>query len=263
MINWLYTLPEWLVFVLAVAFSIALMFMIAHLVKRTPLLNDHSDHEMEFLIAIQSGLVALSAILLSFTLVLSLTTFERVDAAVANEASRLDEIDRLLMQFNDSKVNENRSLVKKYAQSIISDEWPMMVNMHEAENTSDLLEEIANAISAFEPSTMRQSVIYGELIRKYDELVEMRDSRLESARIGLHDIFWLVNFLILLGVLFTSAVAIAIHKTITVVGISFEVVALVGLVTMIFMCDRPFKGSASIQPAPFQIAIQKMEARKR
>lgn len=97
MSHWLYTQPPLAIFVFGLVASIVLMYIMAFFLKKTPILDGISDHEKEFLIAIQSGLVALSAIVLSFSLVLVITNYDHADQNVASEASRINDVDRLLL----------------------------------------------------------------------------------------------------------------------------------------------------------------------
>ena len=56
MSDWLYTQSELLIFIFGLVASVALMYVLAFFLKKTPILTDITDHEKEFLIAIQSGL---------------------------------------------------------------------------------------------------------------------------------------------------------------------------------------------------------------
>ena len=90
----------------------------------------------------------------------------------------------------------------------------------------------------------------------------MRDIRLEGSHIGLHGIYWVVNIAILFGVLFMSALGLILNKWLTAIGISLELAALVGLMTLVFICDHPFEGTVSIKSDPIAGAIKAIDNRK-
>ena len=116
MSDWLYAQSEVMIFVIGLVVSVGIMYLLSFLLKKTSILTDISDHEKEFLIAIQSGLVALSAIVLSFSLVIVITNYEHVDTNVSSEASRINDADRLLSQYGDPQLLDIR---KKCARIII------------------------------------------------------------------------------------------------------------------------------------------------
>ncbi|MBT8558552.1 DUF4239 domain-containing protein [Polynucleobacter paneuropaeus] len=262
MSHWLYTQPPVAIFIIGLIASIVFMYVMAFFLKKTPILDGISDHEKEFLIAIQSGLVALSAIVLSFSLVLVITNYDHADANVAAEAARINDVDRLIHQYGDPKLNHIRADIRTYANSILEDEWPKLQTQEEGAETANLFANIAEKIGRMNPTTPRETVIYSELLRKLDDSVEMRETRLESAHIGLHGIYWTVNIAILFGVLFMSALGLILNKWLTAIGISMELAALVGLMTLVFICDHPFEGTVSVKPDPIIGAIKSMDSRK-
>ena len=262
MYHWLYTQPPVAIFIFGLIASILLMYTMAFFLKKTPILDGISDHEKEFLIAIQSGLVALSSIVLSFSLVLVITNYNHADENVAAEAARINDVDRLLHQYGDPRLNSIRADLKIYAQSIIVDEWPKLQLQQESAETAHLLTNVADKIAQINPITPRETVIYGELLRKLDESVEMRETRLEGAHIGLHVIYWVVNIVIIFGVLFMSALGLILNKWLTAIGISLELTALVGLMTLVFLCDHPFEGTLSVRSDAIVGSIKAMDSRK-
>lgn len=262
MSHWLYSQAPIALFIFGLITSIVLMYLMAFILKKTPILNGISDHEKEFLIAIQSGLVALSAIVLSFSLVLVITNYDHADQNVASEAARINDVDRLLQQYGDPRLKPIRTDLKNYAQSIIDDEWPRLQTQQEGVETANLFEIVSDKIGQINPITPRETVIYSELLKKLDESVEMRETRLEGAHIGLHGIYWVVNIAILFGVLFMSALGLILNKWLTAIGISLELAALVGLMTLVFICDHPFEGTVAIKSDPIARAVKAIDIRK-
>jgi len=67
----------------------------------------------------------------------------------------------------------------------------------------------------------------------------------------------------LLGVLFMSAVALLLNKWLTAIGIVLELAALIGLMTIVFACAQPFKGSVSVKPDAISDTLKTIEARQK
>jgi hypothetical protein len=263
MADWLYTQSEVMIFIVGLVASVALMYVLAFYLKRTSILTDITDHEKEFLIAIQSGLVALSAILLSFSLVLVITNFDHVDTNVSSEASRINDVDRLLVQYGDPQLAPLRAQLKAYTEAIVKDEWPKLARKEESEQVESLYALISTEIGKISPSTLREAAIFAELLKKSNEMGELRETRIESSHIGLHRIYWVVNFAIFFGVLFMSALGLLLNRWLTAIGITMELAALIGLMTIVFACDQPFKGSVSIKPESIEATLKRMTARQK
>ena len=263
MSDWLYTQSELLIFIFGLVASVTLMYVLAFLLKKTPILTDITDHEKEFLIAIQSGLVALSAILLSFSLVLVITNFDKVDTDVSSEASRINDVDRLLVQYGDPQLAPLRAQLKAYTEAIVKDEWPKLARKEDSEQVANIYASISTEIGKINPTTLRESALYAELLKKSNEMGELRETRIESSHIGLHRIYWVVNFAIFFGVLFMSALGLLLNRWLTAIGITMELAALIGLMTIVFACDQPFKGSVSIKPESIEATLKTMTARQK
>jgi hypothetical protein len=263
MSDWLYTQSELLIFIFGLVASVALMYVLAFFLKKTSILTEITDHEKEFLIAIQSGLVALSAILLSFSLVLVITNFDHVDTNVSAEASRINDVDRLLVQYGDPQLTPLRTQLKAYTEAIVKDEWPMLARKQESEKVANIYASIATEVGKINPTTLREAALYAELLKKTNEMSELRETRIESSHIGLHRIYWVVNFAIFFGVLFMSALGLLLNRWLTAIGITMELAALIGLMTIVFACDQPFKGSVSIKPEPIEATLKTMTARQK
>jgi hypothetical protein len=263
MSDWLYTQSELLIFTFGLVASVALMYVLAFFLKKTPILTDITDHEKEFLIAIQSGLVALSAILLSFSLVLVITNFDKVDTDVSSEASRINDVDRLLVQYGEPQLMPLRAQLKAYTEAIVKDEWPKLARKEDSQLVADLYASLSTEIGKINPTTMREAAIFAELLKKTNEMSELRETRIESSHIGLHRIYWVVNFAIFFSVLFMSALGLLLNRWLTAIGITMELAALVGLMTIVFACDQPFKGSVSIKPESIESTLKIMTARQK
>jgi hypothetical protein len=194
--------------------------------------------------------------------VLVITNYDHADQNVASEAARINDVDRLLHQYGDPRLNPIRADLKAYTQSILDDEWPELQIQQEGVETANLFAVVADKIGKINPTTPRETVIYSELLKKLDEVIEMRETRLEASHIGLHGIYWVVNIAILFGVLLMSALGLILNKWLTAIGISLELAALVGLMTLVFICDHPFEGTVSIKSDPIVGVIKAMDSRK-
>ena len=60
--------------------------------------------------------------------------------------------------------------LREYANSIVNDEWPQLSKSRVSGRTTRLLRELTRNLSALDPEPGRQSLIYPEMLKKFDEL---------------------------------------------------------------------------------------------
>ena len=259
--TWLYSFSDLtilLLFVVAVGVG---LYLFTHLLRGIPALRDREDFDDEWLIAVKSGLVALGAVVLGFSLVLVLTNFDRVEAQVAKEASKLEDFDRLARLYGGQSAQALQSAVLSYGKSIIKDEWPKLAQGGSSEKTEQAFEPVLQAVSQLNPSDFRQAALYADLIKELDQLTDARAERVGGAHVGLHPIFWSVNTLIFFGVLVTSSLGMVRGNIIRTIALYLQALALAGVMSIVFIVDQPFKGQTAVSPEPLAAAVQAIETR--
>ena len=110
----------------------------------------------------------------------------------------------------------------------------------------------------FEPETDRQSVVYGEVLRAFEGLVEFRRRRIEAASYAVPGTLWVV---VLLGAtlsIFASYVfniqSFLVHGLMTTLLTSM--IAL--LVFFIAATDHPYRGANAIEPRAYRFVLHAM-----
>lgn len=260
--NWLNSHPDLVVlgfFIFGAGLS---LYLATKIFEKIPSLKNKTDFDDEWLIAVTSALVALSAVVLGFSLMLVLTRYEKVETSIAIEAESLNALDRTLGVYDESKLLNGRQAILVYAKSIIADEWPQLAHADSSEITNELFKPVFKEISALQPTNFRHSVLFAELIKKLDELEAARTERIASSQEGLHLIFWIISGLIFSGVLVASALGLVRCNPVRSVSLYLQVLALAGLTAIVFIIDKPFKGQTAVSPEPIHTAIAHIEARQ-
>ena len=119
---------------------------------------------------------------------------------------------------------------------------------------------ISRGIIAIEPTTGRQTLLYGELLKKSDEIAADRKARLVAAtKLELPAIFWeaIVGLFATLLVL-AASLGCTFGRARALRAQGFAIALLVALV---FIFDEPFKGQKALSPQPIVTVIAEMEAR--
>jgi hypothetical protein len=260
--TWLYSLPELVPIVLAAAALGSAMIWMPRLVQRVPFLRP-SPEGFEFSIRMQAPLFTLAALVLTFTLVEAERNFRQVDANVTTEASQLNQLDRLLARYDDPAAQAARLSVRAYTKAVV-DEWPIMLargDGHGSEQVADAFTAMSRAIMAIEPRSPRQGLIYAEMLKSMDVIVDSRDRRLDSLKVSLPGLYWAV---ILFSVLMLALVSSAIPRTPFRTAILTAQLAVVGAyLGFVFVMDQPFAGEGAVSPAAISKALVSMERRER
>jgi hypothetical protein len=146
-----------------------------------------------------------------------------------------------------------------YGRAILSEEWPLLKEGRRSTRVDRLYTNLARAVRAIKPANAQQQSMYGELLRRLDELSDLREARIAAASTRLPRAFWHVIWaLTLITVLLTGAVPWTAHDRLGVLLVSAALGVLIALVTIL---DVPFRGESAVQPTELQrVLMTFMEA---
>lgn len=244
MIAFLYNLSDLSVAVLFSA-AAAVTFALAPLV-RARLFGNVSETSSEFARTTMTAITGFTGAVLAFSLVQAQGNLRAVERTVATEAMQLHQIDRILTNYGDERVAAIRDAVRAYAQSVVTDEWPKLSEGGHSQVTADLFHSLSQRILAIEPASVRQNIIYGDLVKIVDQLAESRQDRLSATDLALPAIFWeTIGFLMVLLITFSAFVEPSRALSLGGLGVGLAL-----LVTLVFIFDQPFLGDISVTPDP-------------
>jgi hypothetical protein len=228
MISFLYNLPDLDVAIL-LGFLVALAFVAAPLL-RARLFGHVSEANAEIARTTMTTITGFTGVVLAFSLVQAQGNLRNTEKTVASEALQLNQMDRLLTSYGDAKVAAIREAVHAYAESVVADEWPKLSEHGSSQRTADLLHTLSKLILAIQPTPGRENVIYADLVKITDQLVESREDRLTAADLGLPPIFWeVIAFLLVLLVGFAAFVEPQRGRAISLGGLGIGLALLINL----------------------------------
>lgn len=259
MIDWLYSFPELLLMVLPAA-TLALLLVGLSWCLRNLLGFAATDTHVDFVMRIEMTVFSMTSLVLVFTLIQADTNYRQADGLVSMEASRIDQLDRVMARYGDAKVAELRPLLHDYTRSLIQHEWQEMRTTGVGNDESvKAFATISHRILAVEPSTPRQSLLVGEMLKSLDATTEARAARLNAVTLGLPLLYWqVVAFALVMLISVASLAATDGFRTLVLTG---QLTLLGVLVGFVFIMDRPFHGRHAIGPEDFQRIIVRMEQR--
>ena len=191
MIDWLYTLPDWVLLAFWAALLAGLMVVLPFLTHRVPWLRPNPENS-DFVLRLQATLFTITSFVVAFTLVEAEVNFRKVDALISAEASHINRLDRLLVRYGDGAGEPVRPQLLVYARSVVADEWPaLLASGNGSDKTQQTFVLFSRSILAIEPSLGRQTNIHAEILRSFDAVAEARDARLSRRyRVLLSATFW-------------------------------------------------------------------------
>lgn len=209
--------------------------------------------------ALFSPIASSTGLLIGFLLNQAQANHREVESIVSLEASRVNNLDRILLRFGSDQALAIRVKLKAYIQSIIGDEWLQLQDGKGSEKTHMLWRSISQEVFRLDPETPKQLTLYGDVIKKSEEVAESRELRIDRSNKCLPTLFWIVIFLclsMLVGVntLFLSDE----HFTL---GLTILPITFGALISLLVITDRPFKGEDGIEPAALEKVLASIETR--
>jgi hypothetical protein len=258
-IDWLYSLPDWLLLVACAALLAGLITILPRVTNRVPWLSP-DPAKTDFVLRLQATLFTVTSFVIAFTLVEAESNFRKVDSLVSAEASSINRLDRLLVRYGHETADSVRPHLVSYARSIVSDEWPELARGDGSKKTQEVFTLVSRGVLALEPSQGRQVTIYAEILRSFDSVAEARDSRLNAVTVSLSATFWeAIGFAVLMLLFVSSNIERTSFRAI-ILGCQMSVLG--AFIGFVFVMDHPFKGRSAVDPGAIMQTIAIMEGRR-
>ena len=124
------------------------------------------------------------AVLLAFVVYVVWGQFNEARGYLDREATALVDLHRTASALPSRSRTEIQRGLRTYVDAVLRDEWPAMACRDEAtiDRVGELLEQVWIAIHACRPCNDCQHTVYGEVLSRFNQLTDLRTSRLSSAR---------------------------------------------------------------------------------
>ncbi|QWD87404.1 DUF4239 domain-containing protein [Polynucleobacter paludilacus] len=198
-------------------------------------------------------------LLIGFLLNQAQTNFREVEGIVSTESARINNLDRLLLRFGSDKALEVRAQLRAYIESVIQVEWPKLSEEQGSKETHMLWRSISQNVFKLDPSTQRQVALYADIIKKSEEVAESRETRIDRSEKHLPPLFWVVIFLCLGALVCLNALFPRTDHYIF--GLTILSIAYGGLISLLVITDKPFKGQNAIAPVALSKVLASIKTR--
>jgi hypothetical protein len=221
--------------------------------RRFPIKARQQNNEAAAIFIAVLGVVY--AVLLAFLVVVVWQQFAAAATDVEHEGSALISVFRIGTALPEPTSSQIRNSARAYARVVIDEEWPHMAAGASSPAAARALDDLWADFGRFEPQTEREKTLYAEGLRRLDEIVAGRHTRILATHTGLPEIMW--------GLLIGGGI-ITIAFTYFVSGPSFRAQAamtmlysasLAFVVFIIALLDHPFQGGLRVGPQAFELAL--------
>jgi hypothetical protein len=190
-------------------------------------------------------------ILLGLLSLAAYENFNKAETQVTQEAASLSGLYRVFSGYPEPARAELRQLLREYARSVISEDWPAQRRRETPRGGTELVTKIQTVLYAFEPKTAGQELLHGQALSSFNDLRDFRRLRLYSVTSGIPQLLW---YVVLIGAI-TSMVLfwmldMKFLPHLLLGGISNFFLAT--LIAFVVAMDNPFLGEVSISSSPFE-----------
>ncbi|WP_342645497.1 hypothetical protein [Mucilaginibacter sp. CSA2-8R] len=185
-------------------------------------------------------------------------TYSSLNAKVDEEAQVVASIYRDVRCYPDSLKDELQKDLRNYVDNVIRVSWPQQRKGLLPTQSGLYLDTFQTHLMSYNPQTIRDQVLEAEMFKQFNNLVEIRRSRINSTHTGLPAVLWT---LVVIG----GMICIVVSWFFDVKNLSMHVAmttllaGLLGLmIYLIGTMDNPFRGKISVTPAALEMLYHQM-----
>lgn len=196
------------------------------------------------------------AVLLAFVVFVVWTQANDVRRLIERQADELADVLRVTMAFKGPAASGVLTAARAYAREVADNEWPLLAMGQSSRRADELLGQTWTALTAIEPGTAREEVLFSEAVSRFSEFGDARADLLHCGRVRLPVLLWL---LLLSGAVGTVG-SMYLFGAEQFWPVAAMTASLAGAVSfMLFLIrdlDNPFRGDWHVSPALIVAATQ-------
>ncbi len=246
---WIYDLPPWLFGIVCIGAFIGFGLLGTHLTRAFVRRVHQEDHSHNDIVGYYlSAVTVFYGITLGLVAIGTWTNYSAIQDKVDHEAQIVASLYRDVNVYPEPARSALTADLRNYVREVIDNSWPQMRRGVVPTGSAVMIDDFQLHLLQFRPADLGQQVLYEEAYRQFNNLIEVRRSRLDSVQTSLPRSLW---WMVILGALTCIAAtwffhmrSSSMHRWMTVL-----MSGLLGL--MIFLVatlDNPFRGKVSVGP---------------
>ena len=217
------------------------------------------QHEVASFFFLMIG--TLYAVLIAFAIYVVWSEFQNSGTNLEHEANEVGDLSRMARAMPEPMRSDIRSALLEYVHSVLEDEFPAMADGRTSDRTWQAVENLWRIYANAEPNTLKAQANYAESLKHLNELSNYRRTRLFTSRGTVPPVLWWLLYLG--GIVLVAFTYFFGHDSLLSQGAMTA--ALAGILAfslfLILAFDSPYGGAVRVNPAPFELELQHVEAR--
>lgn len=190
------------------------------------------------------------AVALGLLVVNAQTQHDRVEVAVGAEASRLGDLYRDITALEPAARAPIETLVKRYVDAVIEDEWPASRQGRASELAERAVDALALRVITLRADTAEHAVVHKTLIDDVDVIMDARQTRLLVGKQGMSRATWMV---VILGAMVTLGFAglfpLRPAHRVAIMTLTASIFGL--MLFLVISMNLPLRGPVAVTPEAF------------
>jgi uncharacterized tellurite resistance protein B-like protein len=199
------------------------------------------------------------AVIIAFMLSDVWNNYRAAEKNTESEANALTNLYRTAAGLPSPQREQLRSLAQRYAEAMISEEWPAMMEGSFSKTGFAVIADLWTAITSTHAHDESEQAILTRALNDLTDMTEHRRIRHLANRVTLPNVFWV---LLIIGGILTVFYTCLFEIEQTALHVS-QVVATTFIVSLVLVTiadvDSPYGGALHIQPTGFALALQTMK----
>jgi Protein of unknown function (DUF4239) len=254
---WVYDLPNWAFYLLSITatslFSLLGSFLFTKKLERWLGLIPENN-------SIIGTFLSLSGLFYGVTLgLITVSCFENYNGTsdiVNNESSALAALYSDINILAKPEKQQMKNTLKVYTTYVVNEAWPLQRVGKVPKGGNVIMDTFESQFARYEPANEKDVVIYEEVLRQYNVLIEKRRLRLNSIDSNLPSIIWLILFTGAFVNIILTWLLISSNKKLDIIIHILSGTLLGSLIFLIAAMDNPFRGEYSVGSESFQKLLE-------
>ena len=213
------------------------------------------DVDSDFIAGLHAALFTITFLTLGYSLANVGETADKYQQDVVAEANEIKSLDVLLAFYDTEEATNLRNVLRQYAKSIVTDEWPLLSTNQGSDATRLIQRKIRADLQHLNPTTGKELAIYAEILRTSANIVQARSGRIQNSGARLAPQYMATSNIGYLGVLIISALMLTQFTWFRFYALIVQVIAVSFIFAATIVLDNPFKGSDKITADPISSVV--------
>lgn len=198
------------------------------------------------------------SVLLGFFIAQAMRDYTSAQGNIVAEANAIGEVFRDAKGLPDVDRKRIRQLCRKYVDSVIKDEWPLLEQGQESPKSQAIMNDLWEASLSVKPTNQREMVVYDSFFDAMNVLGGLRRIRTATTSIGMPAHEWAIIAIGAAGIITLTFIFAPDSKRFHAGLLACLLLPLTLNIYLLAEYLHPFSGIVAVKPAVFEMTRRKI-----